>query len=138
MCERALWFCEQQILRRKRFAFEWSHQTQGWSAMPAMSEFLAHYQDVLFWAVCAGCCAECRSPWTHKLLCKEWSSLTNSRELANALNLVGAHDFKHRVVETSVTRTSANYPRPFIRKANDAILLPEACNNLLLELEAFH
>ncbi len=88
MCERALWFCEQQILRRKRFAFEWSRRSQGWSAVPAMGEFLARYQDVLFWADCAGCRVDCRCPWSHELLSKEWSILTNSRELADALNSV--------------------------------------------------
>ena len=136
MCERALWFCEQQILRRKRFAFEWSRRSQGWSAVPAMGEFLARYQDVLFWADCAGCRVDCRCPWSHELLSKEWSILTNSRELANALNLVCTHNFKHRVVEGSITRSTAYYPRPFVRRAIDAILLPEAWNNLLLELEA--
>ncbi len=64
------------------------------------------------------------------------SILTNGRELANALDLVCAHNFKHRVVEGSITRSTAYYPRPFVRRAIDAILLPEAWNNLLLELEA--
>ncbi len=71
MCERALWFCEQQILRRKRFAFKLSRRSQGWSAVPAMGEFLARCQDVLFWADCAGCRVDCRCPWSHELLSKE-------------------------------------------------------------------
>ena len=114
MCERALWFCEQQILRCQRFAFEWSCKTQGWSAVQAMGELLALYQDVLFWADDAGYRVDCRCPWTNELPFKDWFIFINSRELANALNLVCMHNFK----------------------LFDAILLPEAWNKVVFELEA--
>ncbi len=134
MCYRALEFCRKQIARSKRFVFEWSRFTQGWSASQPMEQFLKEHFDILYWADVAGCCVDCRDPWTLDLLSKEWSLLTNCPQIVRKLNLRCNHDFKHNSVEGRNARSTAYYPQPLVVRAVDVILDPGSWACLLLEL----
>ena len=131
MATRAIHFCRIQHLRRRKFTFEWSRKTHGWSSVPELEDFMREFKDDLFFVEVDGCRVGCKDPWTGETLSKGWSLLTNDENVWRKLNLKCNHTEKHARVQGRNTRTTAYYLRTMIKLAVDCFMMEENFGDLM-------